>query len=90
MIVNLVALDGASNELEESITARIVTHLNTLEIGEDIIWSDLFTPIIQEQNISVRSVFIGRSSNPTGSDDIVMANAEKAQGIEANITVNRL
>jgi len=57
-------------------------------LGDNVINSQLYSPVNTIQGHTVDSVFIGTSAGPTSSADIIIAINEISVFLEANITVN--
>jgi len=57
-------------------------------LGDNVINSQLYSPVNTIQGHTVDSVFIGTSAGPTSSADIVIAIDEISVFLEAKITVN--
>lgn len=58
---------------EAAIRTALVEYFNTeFGIGDDIIYSRLYTPINSVRGHQVESLFIGTSPNPTGTSNIVI------------------
>ncbi len=69
-------------------TALIQYFTDSLGIGDDVIYSRLYTPINTVQGHQVDSLFIGTSPNPTGMSNIVIDFDQIANISSANIIVN--
>ncbi len=76
------APDGA-----DQIKAALVEHFNNLLIGDDVIYSRLYTPINSISGFYVDSLDVDTSFPPSGTSNIAMAYNERAVITEANITV---
>ncbi len=57
-------------------------------VSEDVIFSEMYTPVNAIPGHSVTSIFIGTSASPTGQIDIPIAFDEVAQFLTGNIGVN--
>ena len=68
-----------------------VNFINNTKIGDAIVWSELVSYIADQVNlISIKSLYIGRSANPTSTEDINLAHAEKAIASASGVIVNVL
>lgn len=77
----------SSNDAAERLQEAAINYLNSLQPGDDVVWSNMFGPIMSAvQYIEVDSLFIGLSANPTGTATIDLDIDRRAQGLEANIT----
>ena len=79
---NISSIDAA-----QKLQAAAITYLNSLQPGDDVVWSNMFGPIMSAvQYIEVESLFIGLSANPTSTATIELDIDKRAQGLEANIS----
>lgn len=69
-------------------TALVQYFADSLGIGDDVIYSRLYTPINTVPGHQVDSLFIGASPNPTGTGNIVIDFDQVANISSANIVVN--
>ena len=68
-----------------------VDFINNTKIGDEIVWSELVSYIADQVNlISIKSLYIGRSANPTSTEDIDLASTEKAIASASGVIVNVL
>lgn len=94
VIANVHLLPGGTSATLTAISAAIVNYLQSLQIGEVVTFSAIMaaamavTPNLSVPIFSIRSLFIGTSSNPTLTNDITMLFFQVAQGLAGNITVN--
>jgi hypothetical protein len=71
----------------------VVAYLNSLEIGESVIFSELYGAALNARpnpdapTFSIRSVASGRSPSPSATVDIPMLFNEVAVGILGNVLV---
>lgn len=76
----------SSNDAAASLQEAMINYLNTLQPGEPVVWSYLFTPLTQAvHNIEVDTLFIGIAANPTGTATIDLDIDKRAHGTAANI-----
>jgi len=68
------------------IKQAIIDYVNSLSIGQDIIYSRLYTPINSVPGHQVNSMLIGKTSPPTGVNNIVTMFDEVGQVLPENIT----
>ena len=65
----------------------MIAYLNSLRPGEDVIWSELFKPLMDATSyIEVDSLFIGTAASPTGITSIELDIDKRAHGDKANIS----
>lgn len=77
----------SSNDAAERLQEAAIAYLNSLQPGDDVVWSNMFGPIMSAvQYIEVDSLFIGLSANPTSTATIELDIDKRAQGLEANIS----
>ena len=72
-----VADDAVHNVLELAETA-VVNHIQALNIGGEVVWSRLFTPLLSITGITVRSVTVAIQGNAQGSADIAISQKSRA------------
>jgi uncharacterized phage protein gp47/JayE len=72
----------------DSIKSALVTYFTNLGIGDDVVYSRLYTPINSVPGFQIDSMFIGTSPNPTGTSNIVIDFAQIASISSANILIN--
>ncbi|QEM43048.1 baseplate wedge protein [Escherichia phage vB_EcoM_4HA13] len=76
----------SSNDAAKTLQEVMINYLNSLQPGEDVIWSELFKPLMDATSyIEIDSLFIGTTANPTGIASIELDIDKRAHGIEANI-----
>lgn len=75
--------DGAARIRDE-----LVNYINSLNIGDGIIYSRLYTPINRVQGHQVDSLYIGTSPSPTSSSNINIPFNQIASIDPSNIVVN--
>ena len=85
--VSLVRNKGASYDASTIVQANLIEYINGLNIGDDVIWSDLFDPINTVPYISVKSVTLGTSVGPTLTEDIVIGIKNRAEADEIQVVV---
>ena len=95
VIVNLTTFADYPVTGDEDIKQAIIDYANgelvigrDFNLGDDIIHSELYTPINSIQGHTVDSLFIGIAPAPSGTVDIVIAITEISNFVIANITVN--
>lgn len=89
--VNIKRLKGSSNDASTLVQAACINYLNNTKIGATIVWSDLLSYIAEQVDfISIKSLFIGRTANPTTTDDIELTSTEKAVATTTGVIVNVL
>ena len=77
----------SSNDAAERLQEAAIAYLNSLQPGDDVVWSNMFGPIMSAvQYIEVDSLFIGLSTNPTSTATIELDIDKRAQGLKANIS----
>lgn len=72
----------------DDIKSNLVSYFDNLGIGDDVIYSRLYTPINLTPGHQIDSMFIGTSPNPTGTANIVINFGQLATLSSANIQVN--
>ena len=65
--------------------------INNIKIGAAIVWSELVSYITEQVNlISIKSLYLGRSANPTSTEDIDLTPIEKSIASASGVIVNVL
>lgn len=64
----------------------LIDYISNLNVGEDVIWSKLFTPINTVDGQSVNSLQIGKVGQPLGTESIVIEHDQLASLSFENIT----
>jgi uncharacterized phage protein gp47/JayE len=86
-------LAGYSTAVLTAIQVAVVTYLNSLQIGQSVVYSELYGAALSARSnpdiptFSIRSVFSGLSASPSGTVDISMLFYQVSQGISANVVV---
>ena len=89
VVVNLTTRAGWPTDGADRIKAALVAwSLAEQAIGEELIYSRLFSPINTVPGFAIDSLFIGTSAAPTGTTNIAVAFDEIARLDTARITVN--
>lgn len=76
-----------------AIQVAIVSYLNSLGIGESVVYSELYGAALNARSnpdiptFSIRSVASGLAASPSGTTDIAMLFYQAASGVTANIVV---
>lgn len=97
VIVNITPFTGYPSDGDDLIKQAIIDYAaGTLvsgrgfNSGDDVIFSELYTPVNTVPEHSIVSLFIGTAPAPTLSDDIVINLRQVAQFTAANITINQV
>lgn len=89
--VNIKRLKGSSNDSQIMTQTACTDFINNTKIGDAVVWSELLSYIAEQVDlISIKSLYIGRSANPTSTEDIDLASAEKAIASTSGVIVNVL
>lgn len=72
----------------DDIKSALIGYFDNLGIGDDVIYSRLYTPINTVKGFQVDSMFIGTSPNPTGTSNIVIPFDSLATLSSANVIVH--
>ena len=64
----------------------LIDYISNLNVGEDFIWSKLFTPINTVNGQSVNTLQIGKVGSPLGTESIVIEHNQLASLSFENIT----
>ena len=86
-------LTGFSSATLAAIQTAVVDYLNSLGIGESVVYSELYGAALNARNnpdvptFSIRSVYSGTAASPSGTTDIAMAFYQAASGATADVVV---
>ena len=72
---------------DNKIKAALVAHFNSLRVGEDIVYSRLYTPINTVPGHQINSMFIGTSPSPVGTANVVVPFSSVATISDMNIII---
>ena len=91
----LHGLTGYTSAVLTLVQSAIVTYLNSLQIGETVTFSSLYSvaqsvmPSLLNPQFSITSLFTGLSSSPSDTTNITLNYYQVAQGISANVIVSQ-
>lgn len=85
--LNITFLDDDIGGAVEDIRSDLITHINSLLAGEDVIWSRLFAIITPYAKAQVDSLLIGKSLGSLAASNIVMNFDEYALTSSGNIAI---
>jgi uncharacterized phage protein gp47/JayE len=86
--LTITALDGFPANGPDQIRQAIIDYIDeTYTIGDNVIYSRMYTPINSVRNHQIDSLFIGTSPNPTGTSNIEVAFDEIARSAFSYITI---
>ena len=92
--LNVHLLAGGTSATLDQIQQDVTDYLNSLEIGQSVIFSELYGAALNARSnpdmptFSIQSLFSGLASSPSGTSDIDMLFYQVSQGIAVNIVVN--
>ena len=87
--INLTTDSDFVGDGADKIRAHLIDWFNNnLSIGDDVVYSRLYTPINMVGGHQVDRLFIGTSPNPTGTSNISVAYNEVATIDSSDITIN--
>lgn len=97
VIVNISVFTGYPSDGDDLIKQAILDYAagtlvsgRSFFSGDDVIFSELYTPVNTVPEHSIVSMFIGTSPSPTATDNITINLRQVAQFTLANITVNQV
>jgi len=73
---------------DQDIKDALVDLLSTQRIGQDVLYLQLPGAVYETGGLTINSLYLGTSPSPSGTADIVVPANQRAQLLEANITVN--
>lgn len=92
--MNVHLLAGGTSATLAQIQADIVAYLNSLEIGEAVVFSELYGAALNARSnpdaptFSIRSVASGVAPAPIGTTDIALLFYQVSQGANAQVVIN--
>ncbi len=87
------ALAGFTTATQTAIQTAIVNYLNSLQIGQNVVLSELYgaalsvRPNPDAPMFSIRALTLGTSASPTGTSDVTISFNQVAQGLTANVVL---
>lgn len=72
---------------DDKVKSALVTYFGNLRVGEDIIYSRLYTPINTVHGHQIDSLFIGTSPSPVGTANITIPFSSVATISDSNIVI---
>ena len=91
--VSVHALTGFTSATETAIQTAIVNYLNSLQIGELVVLSELYgaaltvRPNPDQPMFSIRALTLGLTASPSLTADVSMNYFQVAQGSAANVVL---
>jgi len=86
-------LAGYTSDTTAAIEKALVSYLNSLQIGELVVLSELYGATLEARPnadlpmFSVRALTLGLAASPTGTADLTMLYTEVPSGVLANIVL---
>lgn len=72
----------------DSIRSALINYIDSLKIGDDVVYSRLYTPINTVLGHQIDSLTIGTSPSPVGTSNVVIAFNQIATISSSNIVIN--
>lgn len=93
VVVDITALAGYTTGFSDAIKASVASYINSLDIGQDVLYTRLFTPAslagqAAGLTFDLNSVQISRDGDPVAAANLVIAFNEAASCVLADVTVN--
>jgi uncharacterized phage protein gp47/JayE len=91
--MNVHLLTGGTSETLTQIQGDVTDYLNSLEIGEMVVFSELYGAALEARpnpdmpTFSIRAVYSGSTPSPSGTSDLPLEFYEVSQGILANVII---
>jgi hypothetical protein len=91
--ISVHPLTGYTSATATAIQAAVAAYLNSLQIGQSIVVSELYgaalsvRPNPQIPLFSIRALTVGASPSPSGTTDITLAYTQVAQGISTQVVI---
>jgi hypothetical protein len=88
--LNITATGSFPPGGQDKIRKAVIDYANdNIKIGTNIIYADLFPPILQSVvGFVIVSMFIGKTENPTGRDNIDIAESEIGTFSSESVVIN--
>lgn len=89
-------LNGYTTATDAAIVNGLVNYLNGLQIGEALLFSELYAAALTARPnpdlplFSIRSIYLGTSANPTGTSDLSLTYNQVISGVAANIVLTHV
>jgi uncharacterized phage protein gp47/JayE len=86
-------LTGYTSATTTAIQTAIVNYLNSLQIGQSVVLSELYgaalsvRPNPDQPMFSIRALTLGTAASPTGTADLALTFGQVAQGVTANVVL---
>lgn len=91
--ISVHLLPGGTSATLTAVQAAIVAYLNTLAIGESVVYSELWGAALNARSnpdlptFSIRALTSGTSPSPVGTSDIALLFYQVSEGLNANVVV---
>ncbi len=85
--INITKDSNFPQDGETKIKSEMIKYIDSLKIGEDVVYSRLYTPINSVSGFQVDSLKIGTSPSPTGTSNIVIDFDEISNVMESFIVI---
>jgi uncharacterized phage protein gp47/JayE len=91
--LSIHSLANYTTSTTTAIQTAIVNYLNSLQIGETIVLSELYgaaltvRPNPDAPMFSIRALTLGTTASPTGTSDLAMTYNQVSQGVSANVVI---
>jgi uncharacterized phage protein gp47/JayE len=91
--LNVHALTGFTSSTTAAIQTAIVNYLNSLQIGELVVLSELYGAALTVRPnpdlpmFSIRALTLGTTATPTGTSDLTLSFYQVAEGIANNVVI---
>lgn len=82
--------DGWQDSNTENIRTDLVNYFNTLQVGEDVIYSRLYTPINGYDGYYVNNLYIGTTASPSGTTNVAISYYKLANLSASNIIISAI
>lgn len=88
--ITIVKTDGWQDSNTENIRNDLITYFNTLKIGDDVIYSRLYTPINGYSGYYVNSLYIDITASPASTSNITIPYNKLANISSSNIIISAI
>jgi uncharacterized phage protein gp47/JayE len=92
--LNVHLLPGGTSATLAQIQADVVSYLNSLQIGQDVRYGELWGAALNARSnpdvptFAIQSLFSGTGASPSGTADITLDFYQRSSGVNANVVVN--
>ncbi|UYD72131.1 baseplate wedge protein [Vibrio phage vB_VpaM_VPs20] len=88
--INVVRPSNVALSSVPNIQTAVIDHINSIQIGEDVIWAEVFSPATGASDAIVKSITIAKQGETLGTQDIELEAFQRAVADETTVTVTEI